>query len=101
MYPLRDAGLMRRGDLRVPSSLGGRRKMRYTSAHVRMPESSVINLKNASYLISAEIVVPDDGASGVIACQGGNMSGWALYLDPSGNVTYHYTVWTVSDNTLS
>ena len=101
VYPLRDAGLKRRGGLRVPSSLGGLRKMRYTSAHVRMPESSVINLKNASYLISAQIVVPEDGASGVIACQGGNMSGWALYLDPSGKVTYHYNCFGQYLTTLS
>ncbi len=101
VYPLRDAGLKRRGGLRVPSSLGGLRKMRYTSAHVRMPESSVINLKNASYLISAQIVVPEEGASGVIACQGGNMSGWALYLDPSGKVTYHYNCFGQYLTTLS
>ena len=101
VYPLRDAGLMRRGDLRVPSSLGGRRKMRYTAAHVRMPESSVVNLKNASHMISAQIEVPEEGASGVIACQGGNMSCWALYLDPFGKVTYHYNCFGQYLTTLS
>ncbi|MBG01477.1 MAG: arylsulfatase, partial [Acidimicrobiaceae bacterium] len=101
VYPLRDAGLMRRGELRVPSSLGGRRKMRYTTAHVRMPESSVVNLKNASHEISAEIVIPDEGASGVIVCQGGNMSGWALYLDESGRLTYHYNCFGQYLTTLS
>ena len=101
VYPLRDAGLMRRGDLRVPTSLGGRTKMRYTSAHVRMPESSVVNLKNASHIISAQIEVPEDGASGVIACQGGNMSGWTLYLDTSGKVTYHYNCFGQYLTTLS
>ena len=101
VYPLRDAGLMRRGDLRVPTSLGGRTKMRYTSAHVRMPESSVVNLKNASHIISAQIEVPEEGASGVIACQGGNMSGWTLYLDTSGKVTYHYNCFGQYLTTLS
>ncbi len=101
VYPLRDAGLMRRGDLRVPTSLGGRTKMRYTSAHVRMPESSVVNLKNASHIISAQIEVPEGGASGVIACQGGNMSGWTLYLDTSGKVTYHYNCFGQYLTTLS
>jgi arylsulfatase len=91
VYPLRDAGSPRGGASRVPHSLGDVRKMTYTTAHVRMPESSVVNLKNASYEISAEIVVPDSGgAHGVIACQGGNMAGWALYLDDDGRPHYLY-----------
>lgn len=71
--------------------------MTYTPAHVRMPERSVINLKNVSSEITAEIVVGEDqaaeataGATGVIACQGGNMAGWSLYLDADGRPTYLY-----------
>lgn len=99
VYPLRDAGSPRGGKFRVPHSMGTTRKMTYTRAHVRMPESSVINLKNASYEISAEIVMPDPGPDpdpgqhvghGVIACQGGNMAGWALYLDEEGRPRYLY-----------
>jgi arylsulfatase A-like enzyme len=91
VYPLRDAGSPRGGQLRVPHSLGTVRKMTYTTAHVRMPESSVINLKNSSYEISAEIVMPEDGSGqGVIACQGGNMAGWSLYLDEAGRPHYLY-----------
>jgi arylsulfatase len=50
----------------------------------------VINLKNASHEISAEIVVPEGGAQGVVVCQGGNMAGWSLYLDQGGHCTYLY-----------
>ena len=64
--------------------------MTYTTAHVRMPEWSVVNLKNASHEITAELVVPDGGAVGVVACQGGNMAGWSLYLDQTGMPTYLY-----------
>jgi arylsulfatase len=64
--------------------------MTYTTAHVRIPESAVINLKNASHKISSKITIPTGGAQGVIACQGGNMSGWSLYLDKAGKPTYHY-----------
>ncbi len=81
IYPLRDAGSPRGGPLRVPYMLGSTRKMTYTTAHVRMPERSVINMKNSSHRITAEIVVPEAGAQGVIACQGGNMAGWSMYLD--------------------
>ncbi|MFA9565963.1 MAG: arylsulfatase, partial [Acidimicrobiales bacterium] len=56
VYPLRDASAPLWGDHGVPSSLTAT-KMTYGPAHVRMPESSVVNLKNASSEITAEIVV--------------------------------------------
>ena len=90
VYPMRDAGSARGGDRRVPHALGARRKMTYARAHVRMPESSVVNMKNASSRITADITVSDEGATGVIACQGGNMAGWSLYLDGDGFPTYLY-----------
>ena len=90
VHPLRDAGSRRGGDRSVPSVLGDATKMTYTPAHTRMPESSVINLKNASSEITAEIVVGEGGAEGVIACQGGNMAGWSMYLTSGGRPTYLY-----------
>jgi arylsulfatase len=47
----------------------------------RLTENSVINLKNKSHAVTAEIVVPDGGANGVIIAQGGEFAGWALYLN--------------------
>ncbi len=90
VYPLRDVSMRRGGDFSVPTALDGRKKMRYTTAHVRMPERTVVNLKNASHKISSQITVPLDGAKGVIVCQGGNMSGWSIFLDLEGKVNYHY-----------
>jgi arylsulfatase len=46
----------------------------------RLTENSVINLKNKSHSVTAEIVVPDGGANGVIIAQGGEFAGWCLYL---------------------
>ena len=46
----------------------------------RLSENSVLNLKNKSHSVTAEIVVPDGGADGVIIAQGGAFAGWALYL---------------------
>jgi arylsulfatase A-like enzyme len=46
----------------------------------RLSENSVLNLKNKSHTVTAEIVVPDDGANGVVIAQGGAFAGWALYL---------------------
>ncbi len=90
VYPLRDPGSPRHGDFAVPHSLDGFKEMRYTSAHTRMPESSVLNLKNCSYRISAEIEVTNELNQGVIVCQGGNMAGWSLYLDDKARPVFHY-----------
>ena len=47
---------------------------------IRLSENSVLNLKNKSHSVTAEIEVPDGGASGVIIAQGGAFAGWSLYL---------------------
>jgi arylsulfatase A-like enzyme len=57
----------------------------------RLSENSVINLKNKSHSVTAEIVVPDGGAEGVIIAQGGAFAGWALYL-LDGKPTYCHNV---------
>jgi arylsulfatase len=45
----------------------------------RLTEGSVVNVKNKSHSVTAEIVVPKEGAEGVIVAQGGAFGGWALY----------------------
>ena len=92
VYPLRDPGSPRHGPYSVPHSLGGVGRITYTAAHVRMPESSVVNLKNCSYRVTAVVDIPDASQGqpiGVIVCQGGNMAGWSLYLR-DGHPTFHY-----------
>ena len=53
----------------------------------RLSENSVINLKNKSSSVTAEIVVPDGGANGVVIAQGGAFAGWSVYLH-DGKLTY-------------
>jgi arylsulfatase A-like enzyme len=55
----------------------------------RLSENAVINTKNKSHSVTAEVVVPTGGAQGVIAAQGGNMGGWSLYAH-QGKLKYHY-----------
>ena len=57
----------------------------------RLSENSVINLKNKSHAVTAEIVVPDAGAEGVIIAQGGNIGGWSLYAR-GGKLKYCYNL---------
>ena len=89
VYPMRDPGSGSQIVAPVPSSLGDLTKMTYTSAHARMPEFSVVNVKNTSWRMTAVVEV-SAGAHGVIACQGGNMAGWSLYLSEVGVQTFHY-----------
>lgn len=90
IYPLRDASAKRGGDYAVPHSLTTHTKMTYTPLHVRMPEHSIINIKNVSHRIAANITIDSDAPSGVIACQGGNMAGWSLYVTSDGLPAYVY-----------
>jgi arylsulfatase A-like enzyme len=46
----------------------------------RLSENSVLNLKNKSHAVTAEIVVPEGGGQGVLIAQGGAFAGWSLYL---------------------
>jgi arylsulfatase len=56
----------------------------------RLSENSVVVIKNKSHAVSAEIVVPDGGAEGVIVAQGGRFAGWSLYVH-EGRPAYCYS----------
>ena len=54
----------------------------------RLTEGSVINVKNASHAVTAEVEVPGEAdAEGVIVAQGGAFGGWSLYVH-QGRLTY-------------
>jgi arylsulfatase len=55
----------------------------------RLLENCVLNLKNKSHSVTAEIVVPEQGAEGVIISQGANIGGWSLYAK-NGKLKYCY-----------
>lgn len=57
----------------------------------RLSENSVLNIKNKSHAVTAEIVVPPSGAEGVIIAQGGNIGGWAMYAK-GGKLKYCYNL---------
>jgi arylsulfatase len=57
----------------------------------RLSENCVLNLKNKSHSVTAEIETPDSGAEGVIVAQGANIGGWSLYAK-AGKLKYCYNV---------
>jgi arylsulfatase len=57
----------------------------------RLSENCVLNIKNKSHSVTAEIVVPASGAQGVIIAQGANIGGWSLYAK-AGKLKYCYNL---------
>jgi len=73
-----------------PQLVNGKSQMLF--GHMgRLSENSVIDLKNKSHSVTAEIEVPDGGANGVIVAQGGAFAGWVLYVH-EGKPAYCYNL---------
>jgi arylsulfatase len=89
VYPLNDETLGRALPHNRPSLIEGQTSFTYYRDSVRLPELSVVNLKNTSFDLTAELAIPDGGAEGVVVCQGGNVAGWSLYLR-DGKPVYVY-----------
>ncbi len=60
----------------------------------RLTEGSVINIKNKSHAVTAEVIVPESGAEGVIVAQGGLTGGWGLYAK-GGKPKYCYNFYGI------
>jgi len=83
-----------RGFERINPDIAGRPQLiRGTSqllfAGMRVSESCVLTLKNKSHMVTADIAVPESGATGVIITQGGSVGGWSLYAH-DGRLKYCY-----------
>jgi arylsulfatase A-like enzyme len=71
---------------RFNSDIAGRPQLIKGNAQIlyggmsRLSENSVLNLKNKSHSVTAEVDVPEGGANGVMVAQGGAFAGWSLYL---------------------
>ncbi|MGC2663680.1 MAG: hypothetical protein WA305_06280, partial [Candidatus Acidiferrales bacterium] len=62
-----------------PDLLEGRTEMTVYEGMKGIPENGFINVKNHSFVVTADLQVPDAGAEGVVIAQGGEMGGWSLY----------------------
>ena len=72
-----------------PDLMAGRTSMRLDGQARRILENAAPNTKNKSFSVTADLVVPDAGADGVIATQGGAFGGWSLYAK-AGALKYCY-----------
>jgi arylsulfatase len=65
-----------------------------------MAENAFINIKNASFAITAKLELPAAGANGVILCQGGRFGGWSLYVK-DGKPAFTYNFLGLKEYTVS
>lgn len=83
-----------------PSLTRGRSVFTYHDGQTRIPEGSAPDLKNKSFKIAADVVVPAGGASGLIATHGGRFCGWGLYL-LDGRPVFHYNLAGIHRSTIA
>jgi arylsulfatase A-like enzyme len=63
-----------------PDLMGSRTSLTVYPGMVGMNENAFINVKNRSFSVTAEVEIPQSGASGVILAQGGRFGGWSLWM---------------------
>jgi arylsulfatase len=71
-----------------PQLVKGKRQLLFGGMG-RLTEGSIVDYKNASHAVTAELEVPEGGAEGVIIAVGGSIGGWALYAK-AGQLRYVY-----------
>ncbi|NVK41930.1 MAG: arylsulfatase [Oceanospirillaceae bacterium] len=81
VYPLDDRFAERATNPERPSVTRGRTSFTYAPGTVRVPEGSAAPVYQRSHRITAEIEVPEGGASGVLIANGGSAAGYTLYLE--------------------
>ena len=72
-----------------PDLMAGRKNLTVYQGMTGMSENTFINTKNESHSITADVLIPKDGAEGVLLAQGGRFGGWSLYVK-DGKPAYTY-----------
>jgi arylsulfatase len=63
-----------------PSVTAGRTIFTYSGELIGTPNSAAPDIKNKSYMITADVEIPEGGAEGMIVTQGGRFGGYGLFL---------------------
>jgi len=72
-----------------PDIMAGRTSLTLHEGMTGMSENVFINIKNHSFSITADTIIPDGGADGVLLAQAGRFGGWSFYLK-HGKPTFTY-----------
>lgn len=70
-----------------PDLAGDRKTMTFYPGMTHLMENTVLNVKNRSHTVTAELETSEGKTDGVIAAQGGRFAGWSLYVK-NGIVKY-------------
>jgi arylsulfatase A-like enzyme len=97
VFPLDDRFAERLDVNLRPSFTTGRNHFDLYQGMTRLSEGIAPNMKNKSHSITADLVIPDKGAEGVILALGGTTGGYTLYIK-DGKLTYDYN-WFDLDRT--
>ncbi|OQC28595.1 MAG: Arylsulfatase [Deltaproteobacteria bacterium ADurb.Bin072] len=95
VLPLDDSGTERMAPGIRPSITAGRTEFVYTGPVKRIHEGSAPDIKNRSFRITADVVLPTGGEQGVLVTQGGLSGGFALVLE-KGKPAFYYNMANVS-----
>lgn len=79
---------------RLVDESAGRPKLVRGNSQIIFPgmvlgEQAVVNIKNKSHSVTADVAIEKSGVNGVIVAQGANFGGWALYAR-EGKLKYVY-----------
>ena len=91
VLPLDDKRMPRLDVSIRPSLTLGRTEFAYSGPVTRIPEGAAPNLKNKSFSITADVVLPKGNQQGVLVTQGGISGGYALLLE-QGRPVFHYNL---------
>lgn len=94
VFPLDDRFAERGDNPQRPSVTRGVKQFTYFPGTVRVPEGSAAPTKLRSHTITADVVVPDKGAEGVVIANGGIGGGYTLYVK-DGKLVYDYSFFGV------
>jgi arylsulfatase A-like enzyme len=76
-----------------PQLVTGKRQVLFEG--MRVSEACILNIKNTSFSVTADIVVGDAPAHGVLITQGGLAGGWALYFK-DGKLKYCFNFFGIN-----
>ncbi len=91
VLPLDDSGSERIDPSTRPSLSRGRPEFIYYGTVKRIPEGAAPDIKNKSFRISADVVLPKGNEQGTVVTQGGLSGGYALMFE-NGKPIFHYNV---------
>lgn len=89
VLPLDDRFVERTDTTLRPNPLTGKDRIVLAAGMTRLPEGSAPKTNNVDHSLTIRAEIPATNAEGVLACMGGDWSGWSLFVD-GGRLRYHY-----------